>query len=89
MRLAEAENPTIAAARARIIEALALQTARAGLALALDQPRHQLSRPYWDLQRSAGKILNLTNQSFYFGGGAGPVVAGTFTIPMINIVRGL
>ena len=46
LRLAEAENPTIAAARARIIEALALQTGRAGTPLALDQSRHKLSPPY-------------------------------------------
>ncbi len=45
LRLAEAENPTIAAARSRIIEALALQTG-AGTPLAFDQFRHKLSHPH-------------------------------------------
>ena len=39
-----------------------------------------------NLQRSAGKILNLTDQSLYFGGGAGAIVAGTVAIPMVNII---
>ncbi len=39
-----------------------------------------------NLERSSGKILNVTLQSLYFGGGAGAYVAGTVNIPMINII---
>src|SRR5208337_976315 len=82
LRLAEAENPTIAAARARIIEALALQTAARALLLPSINPGTNYHLHTGNLQRSAGKILNLTDQSLYFGGGAGAIVAGTVAIPM-------
>jgi len=86
LRLAEAENPTIAAARARIIEALALQTGARALLLPSINTGTNYHLHTGNLQRSAGKILNLTDQSLYFGGGAGAIVAGTVNIPMINIV---
>ncbi len=86
LRLAEAENPTIAAARARIIEALALQTAARALLLPSINPGTNYHLHTGNLQRSAGKILNLTDQSLYFGGGAGAIVAGTVAIPMVNII---
>ena len=86
LRLAEAENPTIAAARARIIEALALQTGARALLLPSINPGTNYHLHTGNLQRSAGKILNLTDQSLYFGGGAGAIVAGTVAIPMVNII---
>ena len=86
LRLAEAENPTIAAARARIIEALALQTGARALLLPSINPGTNYHLHTGNLQRSAGSILNLTNQSLYFGGGAGAIVAGTVAIPMVNII---
>ena len=86
LRLAEAENPTIAAARARIIEALALQTGARAILLPSINPGTNYHLHTGNLQRSAGKILNLTDQSLYFGGGAGAIVAGTVAIPMVNII---
>ena len=86
LRLAEAENPTIAAARARIIEALALQTGARALLLPSINPGTNYHLHTGNLQRSSGKILNLTDQSLYFGGGAGAIVAGTVAIPMVNII---
>ncbi len=86
LRLAAAENPTIAVARARIIEALALQTAARALLFPSINPGTNYHLHTGNLQRSAGKILNLTDQSLYFGGGAGAIVAGTVNIPMINII---
>ncbi len=86
LRLAEVENPTIAAARARIIEALAHQTQARAILL----PSLNVGTNYHlhtgNLQRSAGKILNLTSQSLYFGGGAGAITAGTVEVPMINVI---
>ncbi len=38
-----------------------------------------------NLQRSSGRILNLTEQSLYFGGGAVAIAAGTVEIPAVNI----
>ena len=86
LRLAEAENPTIAAARARIIEALALQTGARALLLPSLNAGTNYHLHTGNLQRSAGKILNLTEQSLYFGGGAGVFAAGTVEIPAVNII---
>ena len=86
LRLAEAENPTIAAARARIIEALASRRARGHCSCPRSIPAPTTTCTRATFRRSAGKVLNLTDQSLYFGGGAGAVVAGTIPIPMINIV---
>ncbi len=86
LRLAEAENPTIAAARARIIEALALQTAARALLLPSINPGTNYHLHTGNLQRSSGTILNLTEQSLYVGGGAGAFAAGTVEIPMVNII---
>src|SRR5208337_1728147 len=51
LRLAEAENPTIAAARARIIEALALQTAAGALLLPSTNPGKNYPPHTGNLQR--------------------------------------
>ncbi len=58
LRLAEAENPTIAVARARIIEALALQTAARALLLPSINPGTNYHLHTGNLQRSSGTILN-------------------------------
>ena len=71
LRLAEVENPTIAAARARIIEALALQTQARAILLPSLNAGSNYHLHTGNLQRSSGRILNLTEQSLYFGGGAG------------------
>jgi outer membrane protein TolC len=85
LRLADVSNPTIAAARTMILEALALQlTARSLLLPSLNAgvSYHDHNGP---LQRSSGKILELTQQSLYVGAGAKSVTAETITIPGVNI----
>jgi outer membrane protein TolC len=86
LRLAEAENPTIAAARARIIEALALQTGARALLLPSFNPGANYHLHTGNLQRGSGKILNLTEQALYFGGGAEAVGSNTVQIPAVNII---
>jgi outer membrane protein TolC len=89
LRLADTTNPTIGAARARILEALALQlTARTLLVPSLNS-----GVSYHDhtgvLQRSSGKILSLSEQSLYIGAGARTVAAETVGIPGVNILTPL
>jgi len=85
LKLAEAENPTIARARQMIGEALALQQK----ARVLMVPSLNAGSSYHDhtgnSQRSSGTILNLTQKSLYVGGGVMPVTAGTLEIPAISI----
>jgi outer membrane protein TolC len=90
LRLAEAENPTIAEARTAILEALALQQ----VARSLLVPTLNAGTNYHDhtgnLQRSSGKIFRLqAEQSLYFGGGARTLAAESVAIPMFNIVSPL
>ena len=85
LRLAEVENPTIAIARARIVEALAVQQG----AMALLLPSLNAGTNYHlhtgNLQRSSGRILNLTEQSLYVGGGARTLAAESIGVPAVNI----
>src|SRR5206468_2863202 len=85
LRLAEVENPTIAIARARIIEALAVQTGAMALLLPSLNPGTNYHLHTGNLQRSSGRILNLTEQSYYVGGGARTVGAETIGVPAVNI----
>jgi outer membrane protein TolC len=85
LRLADVANPTIAAARTMILEALALQlTARTLLVPSLNSG---VSYHGHDglLQRSSGKMIDVSLQSLYVGAGANAVVAGTMGIPGVNI----
>jgi outer membrane protein TolC len=85
LRLADLSNPTIAAARTMILEALALQlTARTLLVPSLNSG---VSYHGHDglLQKSSGKMIDVSLQSLYVGSGALTVTAGTFTIPGVNI----
>jgi len=89
LRLAAAENPQIAEARSYIGVALAdLQGARA-----LMLPTLNIGTNYHghtgNLQRSSGHVLNLSEQSLYFGGGARTLAAESVAIPAINIVAPL
>ena len=86
LRLAEAENPTIAAARARIIESLALQTQARAILLPSLNAGTNFHLHTGNLQRSSGRILNLTEQSLYVGGGALAFAAGTVEVPAVNIL---
>ena len=89
LRLADAENPTIGEARARINEAIALyQGKRVALLPNLNAGAnyHAHDGP---LQRSSGEILRVSRQSLYVGGGARAVAAETAGVPAINLVSHL
>jgi outer membrane protein TolC len=85
LRLADVANPTIGAARARVLEALALQlSARMLLVPSLNSG---ISYHGHDgvLQRSSGSIIAVSEQSLYLGSGARTVAAESVTIPGVNI----
>ncbi len=85
LRLADGQNPVIGEARVLILDALAQRTAARALLL----PYLNAGLNYHDhtgpLQRSSGSILPLTEQSFYFGGGARTLAAESIAIPAVNI----
>jgi outer membrane protein TolC len=85
LKLADVSNPTIGAARILILEALAQQLAARTLLL----PSLNSGASYHGhaglLQRSSGKMLDVSLQSFYVGSGASTAVAGTMGIPGVNI----
>jgi outer membrane protein TolC len=85
LRLAEVENPLIAAARQQVGEALAVQQGARALLL----PSLNVGTNYHghtgDLQRSSGRILKLDEQSLYFGGGAGAMAAGPAEVPAVSV----
>jgi outer membrane protein TolC len=89
LRLAEVENPLIAAARQRISEALAVQQgARALLVPSLNAGTNYHGHG-GNLQRSSGRILSLSEQALYFGGGARTLAAESVAIPAVNITSPL
>ncbi len=85
LRLADTENPTIAEARVAILVALAEQQ----IADALLLPSLNAGANYHghdgNLQRSSGRILRLSEQSFYLGGGTRTLAAESVAIPAVNI----
>ncbi|MBX6316461.1 MAG: TolC family protein, partial [Isosphaeraceae bacterium] len=85
LRLAEAENPTIAQARTQILQALALQQIARSLLLPTLNAGTNYHGHTGNLQRSSGRIFAVSEQSLYFGGGARTLAAETLAIPMINI----
>src|SRR5262249_8819833 len=89
LRLAEVENPDIAGARQLIREALALQLAARVLAVPTLNAGTNYHGHTGNLQRSSGKILNLSQQALYFGGGARTLAAESVRIPAVNIVSPL
>jgi outer membrane protein TolC len=85
LRLADVANPTIAAARTMILEALALQlTARTLLVPSLNAGASYHGHD-GVLQRSSGKIISLSEQSLYVGAGARTVAAESPTFPGVSI----
>ena len=84
LRLADRENPRIAEARVAILDALAQQQ----IARTLLFPSLNAGLNYHahdgNLQRSAGRILRLSEQSLYVGGGARTLAAETINIPAVN-----
>jgi outer membrane protein TolC len=89
LRLADQVNPTINRARSVVLEALALQlTARTLLVPSLNAGLNYHGHN-GVLQRSSGKILNLSGQSLYVGAGANTVAAETVKIPGVSILTPL
>ena len=90
LRLADMVNPTINRMRTVILEALAQQlTARTLLVPSLNGGGTYHGHN-GDLQRSSGKILDLSEQSLYLGAGAAPWrPRGRSTIPGVNILTPL
>ena len=70
LRLAEAENPTIAAARGPDHRGTGPANGRAGNSLALAQRRNQLPPAYRKPSAVVGADPQPTEQSLYLGGGA-------------------
>ncbi len=86
LRLADVANPTIGKARTSVLEALAQQlTARTLLVPSLNGGVGYHGQN-GVLQRSSGKMLLISEQSLYLGGGAFTVAAETLRIPMVNIL---
>jgi outer membrane protein TolC len=86
LRLADLENPTIAAARTAIIEALAQLTGARALLLPSLNAGSNYHYHNGNLQRSSGRILDVTSQALYFGGGARTLAAESVGVPMVNII---
>ncbi len=89
LRLADSANPVIGAARARIEIALADLTAARVLLL----PTLNAGGNYHDhtgvYQSSSGRIINVSNQSLYFGGGAEAIGSMPIRIPAVNVSAAL
>ncbi|HWE38707.1 MAG TPA: TolC family protein [Isosphaeraceae bacterium] len=85
LKLAEAENPTIGQARARIAEALAQRQKADVLLLPNLNAGGNYHGHVGNQQRSAGNIINLSQQAFYFGGGAGAYAQGPPEVPAVLI----
>jgi outer membrane protein TolC len=85
LRLADVANPTIAAARTMILEALALQTSARVLLVPSLNAGVSYHGHNGNLQRSAGRILNLSQQSLLIGAGARTISAESIGIPGILI----
>lgn len=85
LRLADGQNPVIGEARALILGALGQRA----IARTLLFPSLNAGFNYRDhngvFQRSSGQILGVTEQSFYYGGGAAAIGSGTVTIPAVNV----
>lgn len=85
LRLAAVENPVIAETYQHVLEALAIQTSANVLLLPSLNAGFNYHGHTGNLQRSSGRILNLSEQSLYFGGGAGVAAAGTVGVPAVSI----
>ena len=85
LRLAEVENPNIGEARARIGEALAFQKQAQALLIPTLNAGTNYHGHTGNLQRSSGRILSLSEQSLYVGGGARSLAAESVGVPAIRI----
>ena len=85
LRLAEGENPEIARVRTEILAALAEQQQARVLLLPSFNAGLNYHGHVGNLQRSSGRILNLSEQSLYVGGGARTLAAESVGVPAVNI----
>ncbi len=85
LRLADAANPTIGAARTLVLEALANQLAARVLLVPSLNSGVSYHGHQGFLERSSGKIISLSQQSLYVGSGVMPVTAGAPELPGVNI----
>ncbi len=85
LQLADSTNPVIAAARSQIAVAQSNLLAARVLMLPSLNAGANYHAHAGNFQRSAGNILRLSDQSFYFGGGARAIAQGTVEIPAVNI----
>ncbi|MEO6812207.1 MAG: TolC family protein, partial [Isosphaeraceae bacterium] len=89
LRLADAENPTIAKARAQILASLALQLTARSLLIPNLNAGVTYHAHAGNLIRAPGRILSVSSQSLYVGGGAGTLAAETLKVPAVNITTPL
>jgi outer membrane protein TolC len=89
LRLAEVENPVIAEAQQRVREAAAIQLAAYALMLPTLNAGASYHGHAGDLQRSTGRILDVSSQALYVGGGARTIAAESVSIPAVNIFSAL
>lgn len=85
LRLAEVENPEIAEARQRILEATALRQAAYALMLPSLNGGFSYHGHDGELQRSAGHTLEVSQQTIYFGGGTFATAANPVAVPAVVI----
>jgi len=85
LRLAEAENPTIALGRQAIVEAAALRMGARALLLPSLNAGSNYHLHQGKLQSSFGEIRDVNSQSVYIGAGARTLAAETLAIPGVRI----
>jgi outer membrane protein TolC len=85
LRLAEAENPTIALGREAIHEALALQLQARAMLLPSLNAGAMYHLHQGTLQASDGQIESVNLQSVYFGGGDFTYASQTVLIPAVHL----
>jgi outer membrane protein TolC len=85
LRLADFRNPAIGLAREAIRENLALQQAASVLLLPTLRAGGNYRNHTGNLQQPTGNILSVSQQSLYYGGGAGAVGASTVAFPAVQI----
>jgi outer membrane protein TolC len=85
LRLAEAQNPTIALGRQAIVEAVALRMGARALLLPSLNAGSNYHLHQGKLQTSFGEIRDVNSQSVYFGAGARTLAAETVAIPGVRI----
>ena len=89
LRLAERENPVIGEARARIGEALGRQQKALVELVPMLNAGASYNGHNGVLQQSTGKLINVSRQSVYVGGGAGADGPGTPLVPAVGIIEPL